>query len=86
MREEKRLRTQNLYDPDFWGENPPDFLTPTRVKLYTRMYQDMRNTNRISRKPIPKKLKKELVQKAKEYADFKAYERFHLEKEQEKIR
>uniref|UniRef100_A0A7S3KGP4 Uncharacterized protein n=1 Tax=Euplotes crassus TaxID=5936 RepID=A0A7S3KGP4_EUPCR len=49
------------------------------------MYEDIRNTHRISRKPIPKKLKKELVEKAKEYADYKAFERLHISKFHQKI-
>ena len=74
---------QNLYDPDFSGETPPDFLTPTRMKLFARLYQDMRNNNRITRKPVPAEEKKKLAEKAKEFAEYKAYERYHLQKEQD---
>ena len=80
-REEKRMKLQNLYDPDYSGEKFPDLLTPSRVRLFFRLIQDARNNHRLSRKPMPEKLKKELAKRSKEYAEYKTYEKYYIQNE-----
>jgi hypothetical protein len=71
----------NYFDPDHNNEKIPDFYTPSRVRLFFKVIQDQRNTHRISRKPMPEKVKNELAKKSKEYAEYKTYESYYLEKE-----
>ena len=75
------LKNQNLYDTEFTKERIPDFYTPTRTRLLFQILQDMRNDTRIQRKPMPKKVKKEFVQKSKEYHEYKVYERMYIAEE-----
>lgn len=83
-RELKRLKLQNLYDPDYSGEEIPDFFTPSRIKLFFTMIQDVRNNNRINRKPIPKKIKKEIEEKCIEYAEYRTYQDYYMEDQKQR--
>ena len=80
IRDERRLKNVNRFDTDFTSEK---FYTPTRTRLFFRMLQDMRNNNKVTRKPMPEKVKKEFAKKAKEYNEYKVFELQHIHKEQE---
>ena len=83
-REIRKMQHLNPFDTDFTGEKIPGFYTPSRIKLFFKMLEDMRNNTRISRKPMPDSLKKEFAEMNKEYSGYKTYEKYYLKKERER--
>ena len=81
MRERRRRRLTNQFEVEMKEQGIPQCLTPSRTKLFAQMMQDMRNCNRISRKPMPEELKREFEAKAKEYNEYKTYEHLYIENE-----
>lgn len=49
------------------------------------MIQDVRNNHRISRKPMPEKVKAEFCEKSKEHSDYKTYEHEYMNREIKKV-
>lgn len=53
--------------PKQTGEELPPFFIPARYKLLFKCLQEKRNSNRFSRKPMPDAVKKEFVEKCKDF-------------------
>ena len=62
-------------------EEQPPFFIPARYKLLLKCYQDLRNANRFSRKPMPDKVRQEYITRSKEYNMYKHLEVQRLEQE-----
>ena len=59
----------------------PAFFLPSRYKLLAKVLNDHKNTNRITRKPLPEDIKKSLAKQAKEYNEFKVAEKILIDRE-----
>ena len=55
----KRINPTGIFTPKDIGEEQPPFFMPARYKLLLKCYQEARNSNRFTRKPIPEALKLE---------------------------
>jgi hypothetical protein len=64
---QRALGTTGIITPRDTGEEQPPFFMPARYKLLVKCYQEARNSNRFSRKPIPDPVKLEFAKKSKEY-------------------
>ena len=67
------------------GEEQLPFFMAMRSKLYFKCLQDLRNSNRFTRKPMPQEIKKEYAQKAKEFYAYKLAEKSILQAEANEI-
>ena len=55
-REARRLRNVNIYDPSYTKEKIPLYMEdPSRFRIFLDAYEELRNNNRYTRKPIPEK-------------------------------
>ena len=63
------------------GEEQPPFFMPARYRLLVKCYQEFRNSNRFSRKPMPDDVRIEFARRSKEYQMYKHHEVTMLEKE-----
>ena len=69
------------FGPREIGEEQPPFFMPVRYKLLVKCYQDIRNSNRFSRKPMPEEKRLELARRSKEYNIYKYHEVSMIERE-----
>ena len=76
-----RSRQGGLLTPRDTGEEQPPFFMPARYRLLVKCYQEFRNSNRFSRKPMPEAVRAEFVKRSKEYNMYKHHEVQMLEKE-----
>ena len=76
-----RARQGGMVTPRETGEEQPPFFMPARYKLLVKCYQEFRNSNRFSRKPMPEAVRVEFAKRSKEYQQYKHYEVSMLEKE-----
>ncbi len=63
------------------GEELPPFYMPARYKLMIKCLNEFRNSNRISRKPMPDAVREEFVRRSKEYQAYKLCEQSLIEQE-----
>ena len=76
-----RARAGGMLTPRDTGEEQPPFFMPARYKLLVKCYQEFRNSNRFSRKPMPEAVRVEFARRSKEYQMYKHYEVQQLERE-----
>ena len=76
-----RARQGGMVTPRETGEEQPPFFMPVRYKLLVKCYQEFRNSNRFSRKPMPEAVRTEFAKRSKEYQQYKHHEVQMLEKE-----
>ena len=63
------------------GEEQPPFFMPVRYKLFAKCFQEFRNSNRFSRKPMPEEVRLELCKRSREYNMYKHHEVQMIERE-----
>ena len=66
-RQSQKEKAGGLMTPKDIGEEMPPFFAPIRTKLYMKCVQEFRNSNRFTRKPMPKQVKEEYARRSKEY-------------------
>ena len=76
-----RARAGGMPTPRDTGEEQPPFFMPARYRLLVKCYQEFRNSNRFSRKPMPDAVRLELAKRSKEYQMYKHHEVQMLDKE-----
>ena len=76
-----RARQGGMVTPRDTGEEQPPFFMPARYRLLVKCYQENRNSNRFSRKPMPEELRLDFARRSKEYNMYKHHEVQQLEKE-----
>ena len=69
-----RARQGGMITPRDTGEEQPPFFMPARYKLLVKCYQEFRNSNRFSRKPMPDAVRLEFARRSKEYQQYKHHE------------
>ena len=70
----QRSRAGGMLTPRDTGEEQPPFFMPARYRLLVKCYQEFRNSNRFSRKPMPDAVRLELAKRSKEYNMYKHHE------------
>jgi hypothetical protein len=71
LRMEKRLNKINRYDDEETGEPPIEQLSNNKARLMYKMFNEMQNFHRHTRKEMPKEVKAEFIKKSKEFSLFK---------------
>ena len=66
--------TRGILNPRDFGEDKLPFFIPARVKLFMRLHQEVKNSHRLTRKPMPAELKAEYIAKSKEFMAYKYVE------------
>ncbi len=69
-----RSRMGGQLGPREIGEEQPPFFMPVRYKLFVKCYQEFRNSNRFSRKPMPDDVRAAYAARSKEYNMYKHHE------------
>lgn len=78
-KEKRRGVLGGIPTPKESGEEMPVFFLPARNKLFFSLIQDMQNSKRYARKPIPQADKDAFSKHAKEYAAYKLAEKTLLD-------
>ena len=81
-RKQRKRLAMTIKTPQDLGEDIPLFYTPARYKLLVKCYAEAKGNTRFGRKPMPPELKKEFIQRSKEYNQYKNLEIRKIEQEQ----
>ena len=76
-----RARQGGQPGPREIGEEQPPFFMPVRYRLLVKCYQESRNSNRFTRKPMPDAVRLEFAKRSKEYQQYKHHEVTLMNKE-----
>lgn len=74
MRLERRMKKINKYADEETREPPINHLTSEKSKVVFKMLNENLNNNRLSRKKMPAELKKEYIEKCKEFSLYKTHQ------------